>query len=517
MFSFDSPFADKLDTNYVPSDFELDQLRALLAEPMDELARIDAQIDEMKIAIRQLKTMRASLNAEIEAHRALISPMRRVPQDILLEIFFACLPTTHNALIDPLEAPMLFGRICASWRSVAYSTPNLWSSLHIPALPSSNWLSTVPADLEDELAKVVETWLDRSATCPLSVSLCRGRDDIDAPGSLNQLIRVSGRIRRLRIWGFIKDVRPLVFMPAADFPSLESIDIQCPPDSDQLLTFWDTVSVFHAPNLHRITLDISTEPLTLPIPWSQITDLNLTCFPIWSDTPGGDPGGLNQNGAQTLLRRCPNLVRCFLRVTQAIPFVAGPTITLPHLEALVLLNRVDTVEFMQTLIVPKLVHLGVGEERSPALAMVESPTQGLTLDLLYGWQLSEDGLLNLLKLFPAISDIRAMRFDVEDDFLARLSPSPTTVCPGLKNVDFGICYFSDAALLDFIRARMISAHPLERVTARLQRAMTVDIVGELQAFISQGLQLDLQYLSNPDSVWKFNPREGIYDDEVDIY
>ncbi|KAJ7457440.1 hypothetical protein FB451DRAFT_1274898 [Mycena latifolia] len=486
MFSFESPFADKLDTNYVPSDLEFGQIRVLLAEPMDELARIDAQIDEMKIAIRQLKTMRASLNAEIEAHRALISPMRRVPQDILLEIFFACLPPTHNALIDPLEAPMLFGRICASWRSVAYSTPNLWSSLHIPELPSSNWISTVPPDLEDELVKVVETWLDRSATCPLSISFCRPRNDaldlLGPAGTIDQLIKVSGRIRRLRIWGSIADMRPLVFMPAADFPSLESIDIQCPPDSDQLLTFWDTV---------------------------------LTCFPVWSDTPGGDPGGLNQNGAQTLLSRCPNLVRCFLRVTQAIPFVAGPTITLPHLEALDLLHRVDTVEFMRTLVVPKLVHLGVGEERSPALATVESGAQGLTLDLLYGWQLSEDGLFNLLKLFPAISDIRAMRFDVEDDFLARLSPSPTgTVCPGLKNVYFGICYFSDAALLDFIRARMISAHPLERATARLQRAMTVDIVGELQAFISQGLQLDLQYLSNPDSVWKFNPREGIYDDEI---
>ncbi|KAF7364864.1 hypothetical protein MVEN_00356700 [Mycena venus] len=109
-------------------------IRALLVDPADELAKLDAQIEEIEITLSQLKEKRTLLKAPIDAHRALISPMRHVPLDVLQEIFFPCLPTEHNALIDPAEAPLLLGRICRHWRSVSYSTPMLWSSIHIPSL-----------------------------------------------------------------------------------------------------------------------------------------------------------------------------------------------------------------------------------------------------------------------------------------------------------------------------------------------------------------------------------------------
>ncbi|KAF8214886.1 hypothetical protein K438DRAFT_1561983, partial [Mycena galopus ATCC 62051] len=126
----DSPFTNRLNTNYVPSDSEILQIRTLLVDPSNELAHIDAQIKEMEFALTQLKEQRASLERPVDAHKALISPMRHIPQDVLLEIFFSCLPSEHNALIDSAEAPLILGRICRHWRSVAYSTPMLWSSIH---------------------------------------------------------------------------------------------------------------------------------------------------------------------------------------------------------------------------------------------------------------------------------------------------------------------------------------------------------------------------------------------------
>ncbi|KAF8164492.1 hypothetical protein K438DRAFT_1506312, partial [Mycena galopus ATCC 62051] len=121
-----SPFEHKLNTNFVPTVDEINYLRSLLADPTEELARIDAEIDGMDIIIRRLRAERALLQTTIDAHRALISPMRRVPDDVLREIFFACLPDTHNALIDPAEAPILLERICKHWRVVSHSTPMLW-------------------------------------------------------------------------------------------------------------------------------------------------------------------------------------------------------------------------------------------------------------------------------------------------------------------------------------------------------------------------------------------------------
>ncbi|KAJ7367325.1 hypothetical protein DFH08DRAFT_660258, partial [Mycena albidolilacea] len=126
----DSPFADRLNTNYIPSDPEIVEIRALLEGPANELAQVETQIEQMKIALSQLKELRASLKAPIDAHRALISPLRRIPQDVLLDIFSSCLPSGHNALIDAAEAPLLLGRVCRHWRDVTYSTPMLWSSIH---------------------------------------------------------------------------------------------------------------------------------------------------------------------------------------------------------------------------------------------------------------------------------------------------------------------------------------------------------------------------------------------------
>jgi hypothetical protein len=91
-----SPFTDKL----VPTEAEIKDIRALLMDPIEQ-ARIQAQIDEMEVIVGQLKAKHSSLKTVIDAHEALISPVRRAPDDVLREIFFACLATAHNALMDP--------------------------------------------------------------------------------------------------------------------------------------------------------------------------------------------------------------------------------------------------------------------------------------------------------------------------------------------------------------------------------------------------------------------------------
>ncbi|KAJ6583112.1 hypothetical protein DFH09DRAFT_978943 [Mycena vulgaris] len=507
MFNFlhNSPFEDRLNTNYVPSDSEVDQIHAFLVEPKNELACVDAQIDEMNILIHQLKVKRDALNAEIQPYMALISPIRRIPQDVLQEIFLACLPQAHNALIDPGAAPMLLGRICGHWRSVAYSTPRLWSSLHIPAL-SSTWLSTMPLKIKLKLAMIVAKWLDRAAGCPLSISLSRAMGHhIDPLGADAKFTGVSRRIHHLSIVGQVNDVRPLLLIHPEDLPRLESIDLRCYSASDEPSTFWAGAPILRAPNLSRVALDVLTDVLTLPLQWSQMTHLHLSCFPVRNSNT--DSGGLDQNGAQELLHRCPNLVRCLLRFTNPVRFIAGPPIPLHHLDALVILNELSSVEFMQTLFLPKLNYLGVGQEISnPAMRTFERATPPLTLELLD--TLSQEDLLALLNLFPRISCLRAPGIYLDEEFLDALRPAPTTLSPSLKHMELGICSFSDTALINFIRGRM-PAHPIKRITAaQFQRAMQVDVVRELESFISQGLQVELQYTE--DTPWKFEPRNGIY-------
>ncbi|KAF7364846.1 hypothetical protein MVEN_00354900 [Mycena venus] len=285
-----SPFADKLGTNYVPSDSEILEIRALIRDPAEELGRIEAQIDGMELAIGQLKAKRASLKTAIDAHRALISPMRHVPLDVLQEIFFSCLSSEHYALMDPAEAPLLLGRICRHWRRVAYSTPMLWSSIHIPS-PDLHHHSV---NLLLRMERIVEAWLERSAACPLSVSV----SDLNVPVESNteihplvfQLLYVAHRLHRLALSGDARLFRPLLRLGPEALPLLESIRIQ----TNGIAMFddhYNATSALQIPTMVDVSLCISDpiDPLSLPLRWSQLTALSLQCYCVWKDH--GPEGG----------------------------------------------------------------------------------------------------------------------------------------------------------------------------------------------------------------------------------
>ncbi|KAF8227324.1 hypothetical protein L208DRAFT_1366364 [Tricholoma matsutake] len=44
-------------------------------------------------------------------------------------IFVCCLPDDSFVKPEKCQAPLLLTQICASWRAIAFSIPQLWSSL----------------------------------------------------------------------------------------------------------------------------------------------------------------------------------------------------------------------------------------------------------------------------------------------------------------------------------------------------------------------------------------------------
>lgn len=242
------------------------------------------------------------------------------------------------------------------------------------------------------------------------------------------------------------------------------------------------------------------------------------CFPFWSEL--GFQGGLDQNRAQELLLRCPNLVRCRLRATSSTPFSPGPNVTLEYLTVLILEESFDPVQFIQGLVLPRLHYLGIGEDDSrPSLRCVESSSQKLTVQHANAYLLPQNSILELLKLLPEVSCIRVQdncepllddQF-LDDQFLARLSPAPDgTVCPALTHIQVDTSLFSDAALFNFIRAKMAMDHPLQCFEVGVFRTMEVDIVQELKPYSFEGLHIDVRYLpSSPP--WQLDAREGLFD------
>ncbi|KAJ7140918.1 hypothetical protein C8R44DRAFT_603871, partial [Mycena epipterygia] len=111
-------------TNYCPTDEEITEIQSLIIEPTLRLQRLDDEIADLQKVIDKLAEERASLGAYGEAHKALISPVRRLPLDVIQEIFVACIPTHRNCVMSAREAPVLLGHICSSWRETSLSTPS---------------------------------------------------------------------------------------------------------------------------------------------------------------------------------------------------------------------------------------------------------------------------------------------------------------------------------------------------------------------------------------------------------
>ena len=108
-----SPYASYLHTNYPPTASEILEIKDFLTKPLARLTSIKAEIDRLNPIIEKLYDEHRALNAWIEAHRALLFPLRQVPLDIMEEIFIHCLPKDHNAVMSTQEAPLLLGRVCS--------------------------------------------------------------------------------------------------------------------------------------------------------------------------------------------------------------------------------------------------------------------------------------------------------------------------------------------------------------------------------------------------------------------
>ncbi|KAJ7168662.1 hypothetical protein C8R46DRAFT_1350259 [Mycena filopes] len=267
---FESPVLHLLRTNAVPTPVECAWISEhILVQPRIDLALVDEEIQSLERTLTELKTRRAVLATDIDAHLALLSPVRRLPDDILREIFVSSLPSTHNAIMAEREAPLLICHVCSGWRSIAFTTPRLWSSLHV-----------VIRDKADTTLILAKEWLTRAGVLPLSLSIgcSRSLDKIpDDYPLLSLFLSVSKR------WKSIQFATPmdrhdllsarLATLSPADVPTLTHISSTTP--------YFDVVfsPLLAAPSItslasHHIPRNLAAKS---SIHWDLLTHLELGC------------------------------------------------------------------------------------------------------------------------------------------------------------------------------------------------------------------------------------------------
>jgi hypothetical protein len=172
-----SPFNDRLHTNYAPTSKEKADIEALCTDPLRDIQRLDEEINKLEEEMARLRLRRQELQTFVDDHRMLLSPIRQLSPEVLQGIFVecvtaACYPyyfTDRYPVMLAAQAPMLLGRVCSSWRRIAYSTPELWSMLHV-AIPNPE-KGEADSSLTTLRLGAVKDWLGRTGSLPLHISL----------------------------------------------------------------------------------------------------------------------------------------------------------------------------------------------------------------------------------------------------------------------------------------------------------------------------------------------------------
>src|ERR1700729_4648142 len=115
------PFADPLRSNRMLSSSEETLIRRSYWETDSSISRLVVQINNLLLQHRALCNRRQML-------ATLLSPVRRLPPELLGEIFRYCLPHDYHEK-GAHNAVMLPSHVCKHWRDVALSTPPLWTNI----------------------------------------------------------------------------------------------------------------------------------------------------------------------------------------------------------------------------------------------------------------------------------------------------------------------------------------------------------------------------------------------------
>ncbi|KAJ6580778.1 hypothetical protein B0H19DRAFT_899166, partial [Mycena capillaripes] len=119
-----------MNTNEPPESSEIALVLSAISMTDAPLACLDSEISKLQEKLKQLEDERTLLSSYRTRNTAILSALRRLPAEVLEEIFSWTLPPANHTLdfsgFDMGVSPWILTRISSHWRAVALSTSSLW-------------------------------------------------------------------------------------------------------------------------------------------------------------------------------------------------------------------------------------------------------------------------------------------------------------------------------------------------------------------------------------------------------
>ncbi|KAJ6458400.1 hypothetical protein C8R47DRAFT_1081674 [Mycena vitilis] len=403
-----------LRSNDPPLESELPSIREAIDDGTDRIRVLDAQIGSLETHIHDLRAAlcwyqsgRDEVAQSVRRHQSVISPIRRVPAELICEIFVAA-STSEDGMAKP---PWYLGQICRSWRNYAVSYPVLWASL------------TAGPSVALTLRRFKEQ-LSRSANAPLDI---HWRCADCHPELLGLLLPLSSQWHNLRFddcgledFGWLHSVDGCLDRLQRVEVHSTAAEIQIP---DVFLT---------ARNLREVILTTQgfSESPDIAIPWQQITHYHGTYSPA--------------RQLEILRAAAPTLLECAVGFTG---FTSDEFDNEPPIVALPNLRRLSSqyVAVLPYLAAPILEELRLElleETISPVGPFIRRSSCTLTRLALIECRI-DSGLMSLLGALPTLT---SLLLDLEDDWhwmgtewttAMSISGATSDICPRLTSFELG--------------------------------------------------------------------------------
>ncbi|KAF7352110.1 F-box domain-containing protein [Mycena venus] len=405
-------FTQSSEGNAAPLDSDIPFIRNIISKGLAHVDTLDIQIRDLEAALAELVRRREEMVERVRQHRVILSPVRRLPPELVCDIFTLTLNTDE---VTPHKFPGILAKSADPgdsplWRILFCGAPSLSLPPHSRSgdlsmtktqlLRSANaplkvyWVVNAGHTMDPQMADLVVAECSRWAALRLDVVRAHSSD------VLNWLRPVNGRLSSLKkLELFVKPnvVVPDVFSTA---PSLRKV----------YLTDWP---------FQQISPNIS-------IPWRQITHYR---------------GAYAVQSQLHILRRSPNLLQCAVGLDDALDSHSHASIILPHLRRLC----IQVAAFLVHLTTPLLEDLyyvdGSTTGLHKLLPFVHRSACSLRKLVLMECDISLE-LLTVLRGLPTLRDFfievefgqdQALLFDA-----MKISGTSNDLCPNLTSFSYGV-------------------------------------------------------------------------------
>ncbi|KAK0209481.1 hypothetical protein IW262DRAFT_1442999 [Armillaria fumosa] len=470
-----SRFEELSSCNDSPVDSERTALEAAVRKGEANLSSLPQRISVVRETLEILLNEQTRTVKHITDAKSLLNPVRKLPGDVLIEIFTACLPENAEDSLDTNRALWVLSQVCASWRQTALLSAGLWANVHLKMDLYTNHMESLFR---------LETVLDRAGKHPLRV-YTQGRKDFSHHPVVAMILSTSGRwksldvatsFRSFRLFNSISYRLPLLETLTIEVFGFHRSDIR--PDSTVVYGFHQAPRLRELSIMQHLGADTPFFSSLFALPLENISDLYLI------STTSDAVSLLQSNGTKHLITLAFASIDSEDRgLPQQIEI---PVITLVGLQNLSLAG--SGAWLLSRLRLPALQTLQLISSKGPVLPVISEHTiPALTeLTINSGNNIDEQALANMLQWTPNLNAM-ILEIVIKDntlfDVLGRSRDGVFELVPCLKtfSLEGTRLEFLDhgRVIADMVEARRTIV-PSSGGQAALKEVRLNDDLGELE-------------------------------------